>query len=95
MSVASPAKADWQRFNSVARPAADWFNYATKLNWSRAMLKYAVVFALISLIAAVFGFSGVAVGSAAIAKILFGFFLILAFVFVVLAALGVGTIKRF
>ena len=55
------------------------------------MLKYAIIFALISLIAGAMGFGGVATGSAGIAKILFGLFLILAVVFVVLAALGVGA----
>ena len=54
------------------------------------MLKYAVIFALISLVAATLGFTGLAAGSAAFAKVLFGLFLILAFIFIVLAALGVG-----
>ena len=58
------------------------------------MLKYAIIFAVISLIAGAFGFGGVAAGTAGIAKILFGLFLILAVIFVVLAALGVGAIKR-
>jgi uncharacterized membrane protein YtjA (UPF0391 family) len=58
------------------------------------MLKYAIIFAVISLIAGALGFGGVAVGAAGIAKILFGLFLILAVIFVVLAALGVGAIKR-
>lgn len=58
------------------------------------MLKYAIIFALISLIAGAMGFGGVAAGSAGIAKILFGFFLILAVVFVVLAALGVGAANK-
>jgi len=43
------------------------------------MLYYAVVFFVIALIAAVFGFGGVAVASAGIAKILF-FLFIIAFV---------------
>ena len=42
------------------------------------MLHYAVVFFVIALIAAVFGFTGIAAGAVGIAKILF-------FVFVVLA----------
>jgi len=42
------------------------------------MLKYAIIFALISLIAGAMGFGGIAAGSAGIAKILFGLFLILA-----------------
>lgn len=58
------------------------------------MLKYAIIFALISLIAGAMGFGGIAAGSAGIAKILFGLFLILAVVFVVLAALGVGTANK-
>lgn len=58
------------------------------------MLKYAIIFAVISLIAGAFGFGGLAAGTAGIAKILFGLFLILAVIFVVLAALGVGAIKR-
>ena len=58
------------------------------------MLKYAIIFALISLVAGVLGFGGVAAESAGIAKILFGLFLILAVVFIVLAALGVGAVKK-
>lgn len=40
------------------------------------MLHYAVVFLVLALIAAVFGFGGVAVAAAGIAKILFFLFLI-------------------
>ena len=40
------------------------------------MLHYAVVFFVIALIAALFGFGGIAVGAAGIAKILFVVFLI-------------------
>ena len=58
------------------------------------MLKYAIVFAIISLIAGALGFGGIAAGSAGIAKILFGLFLILAVIFVVLAALGVGAARK-
>ena len=61
------------------------------------MLKYAIIFALISLIAGALvfvGFGGIAAGSAGIAKILFGLFLILVVVFVMLAALGVGAARK-
>lgn len=58
------------------------------------MLKYAIIFAVISLIAGALGFGGIAAGSAGIAKVLFGLFLILAVVFIVLAALGVGATKK-
>ena len=42
-----------------------------------AMLYYAAVFFIIAIIAAVFGFTGIAVGAASIAKILFLIFLVL------------------
>jgi uncharacterized membrane protein YtjA (UPF0391 family) len=54
------------------------------------MLKWALVFLLISLAAGVFGFTGIAAGAAAIAKILF--FLAL-FLFVLFLVLGL-TIYR-
>ena len=41
------------------------------------MLHYTIVFLVIALIAAVFGFTGIAIASAGIAKILFVVFLIL------------------
>jgi uncharacterized membrane protein YtjA (UPF0391 family) len=58
------------------------------------MLKYAIVFALISLVAGALGFTGVAAGAAGIAKILFVLFLIIAVVFLVLAVLGVGAARK-
>ena len=58
------------------------------------MLKYAIIFALISLVAGVLGFGGMAAGAAGIAKILFGLFLVVAVIFVVLAALGVGAANK-
>ena len=59
-----------------------------------AMLKYAIIFAIISLVAGAMEFGGIAVGFAGVAKILFGLFLILAVIFVVLAALGVNAAKK-
>ena len=41
------------------------------------MLYYALVFLLVSIVAAIFGFGGVAIASAGIAKILFFVFLVL------------------
>lgn len=58
------------------------------------MLKYALIFAVISLIAGALGFTGVAAGSAGIAKILFVLFLVIAVIFVVLAVLGVGAARK-
>ncbi|HLJ74975.1 MAG TPA: DUF1328 domain-containing protein [Casimicrobiaceae bacterium] len=53
------------------------------------MLQYAAVFFVIALIAAVFGFTGIAVGAAEIAKVLFFIFLVL---FVI--SLLVGMFRR-
>ncbi|SAL36928.1 DUF1328 domain-containing protein [Caballeronia humi] len=50
------------------------------------MLHYAAVFFVIAIIAAVFGFTGIATGAAEIAKILFYIFLV---VFAVTLLLGV------
>ena len=54
------------------------------------MLKWAAIFFLISILAGVLGFTGIASGAASIAKILFFLFLVVAAVFVV-AALFVGN----
>lgn len=53
------------------------------------MLNYAVTFLLIALVAALFGFTGIAAGAAEIAKILF-------FVFIALfiASLIMGMVRR-
>ncbi|PNG58741.1 hypothetical protein CHC07_00466 [Variovorax sp. B4] len=61
---------------------------------SSSMLKYAIIFAIVSLIAGALGFGGIAAGAAGIAKLLFGLFLILAVLFLVLAALGIGAAKK-
>jgi uncharacterized membrane protein YtjA (UPF0391 family) len=53
------------------------------------MLYWAAVFFVIALIAAVFGFTGIAVGAAEIAKILFFIFLI-----VFLISLVLGLMRR-
>jgi uncharacterized membrane protein YtjA (UPF0391 family) len=49
------------------------------------MLYWAVVFLVISLVAALFGFGGIAAASAGIAKLLFGIFLVLFLVFLVIS----------
>ena len=55
------------------------------------MLRWALGFLVLALIAAVFGFGGIAVASAGIAKILFFLFLI---VFVITLVTGVVTTRR-
>jgi uncharacterized membrane protein YtjA (UPF0391 family) len=56
-----------------------------------AMLKWAIIFLVISIIAGIFGFTGIAAGSAAIAKFLFFAALIL---FVIFLVLGVTIFKK-
>ncbi|MBS1138683.1 MAG: hypothetical protein H6R13_136 [Proteobacteria bacterium] len=53
------------------------------------MLRYAIVFFIIALIAALFGFTGIAAGAVEIAKILFFIFLLLS-----LFALVMGFTRR-
>jgi len=53
------------------------------------MLRYALIFFVVALVAAVFGFGGIAAGAVEIAKILFFIFLVL---FVV--SLVAGLLKR-
>ncbi len=57
------------------------------------MLKWALVFFVVSLIAAMFGFTGIAAGTAAIAKILFYIAVFLFLLFLVLGLLAVRAIK--
>jgi uncharacterized membrane protein YtjA (UPF0391 family) len=53
------------------------------------MLHYAIVFFVIALIAALFGFTGIAAGAVEIAKILFFIFILL-----FLASLVMGLMRR-
>ena len=55
------------------------------------MLRWAVIFLIIALIAALFGFTDVAAASASIAKVLFGLFLIL---FLVMVVMGLFATRR-
>lgn len=52
------------------------------------MLYYALVFFIIALVAAVFGFGGIAAGAVEIAKILFFIFLIVALVTAIMSLVG-------
>jgi len=52
-------------------------NISNNLGKEEVMLYWALVFFIVSIIAAVFGFTGIAVAAAGVAKILFYLFLIL------------------
>lgn len=54
------------------------------------LLTWAIIFFVISLIAGAFGFTGVASGAKTVAKVLFGIFLILAIIVVLMMIFGVS-----
>jgi uncharacterized membrane protein YtjA (UPF0391 family) len=56
------------------------------------LLQWALVAFVIAIIAGLFGFTGVAQGAASTGKMLFGLFLVVAVVFLVLAILGVNLL---
>jgi len=57
-----------------------------------AMLKWAIIFFLISLVAGALGFTDIARGAAGIAKILFAVFLILTVIFLILIVAGISLV---
>jgi uncharacterized membrane protein YtjA (UPF0391 family) len=61
-------------------------------DYAVTLLKWALVFFIVSLIAALFGFTDIAAASAEVARILFYIFLV---IFVVLLVLGLALSRRF
>ena len=57
------------------------------------MLKWALIFFIISLLAGVFGFTGIATGAAAVAKILFYIAIALFLLFLVLGLIALKAVK--
>jgi uncharacterized membrane protein YtjA (UPF0391 family) len=58
----------------------------------RAMLYWAAVFFVIAIVAAIFGFGGIAAGAAEIAKILFFVFLVIFAITLILGLFGRGRV---
>ena len=52
------------------------------------MLTWAIIFFLISVVAGIFGFTGFAVGTQAVARVLFGLFLILFLIVLIFGVLA-------
>ena len=52
------------------------------------MLKWAAIFFIIAMVAALFGFTDIAAGAATIAKVLFGIFLVIFLIFLVLGLMA-------
>jgi uncharacterized membrane protein YtjA (UPF0391 family) len=63
-------------------------------NQERQMLKWALIFFVVSLVAGLFGFTGIAVGAAEISKILFFVFLVLFAIFLVAGLLAVNKLRE-
>jgi uncharacterized membrane protein YtjA (UPF0391 family) len=57
------------------------------------MLKWALIFAIISVVAGVLGFAGIESAAADIAKVLFFFFMVLCLLFVALAVFAVDLFR--
>lgn len=57
-----------------------------------SLLWWAIIALVISLVAGALGFTGVARGSATVARVLFGIFLILAIILFIMVVLGIGAI---
>ena len=56
------------------------------------LLQWALVAFVVAIVAGLFGFTGVAQGAASVGKVLFGFFLVIAAIFLVLALLGISIL---
>ena len=56
------------------------------------LLGWAITFLLVSIVAGLFGFTGIAAGAAAMARVVFGIFLLVFFVLLVLVFVGVGAV---
>jgi uncharacterized membrane protein YtjA (UPF0391 family) len=79
----------WGDGGGNARPPQH--RHPIRLAKGAIMLHYAVVFFVIALIAALFGFGGIAAGAAEIAKVLFFIFLVLFIVSLVVGLFRRGT----
>lgn len=56
------------------------------------LLQWALIAFVVAIVAGLFGFTGVAQGAASAGRVLFGLFLVIAAIFLVLALLGVSIL---
>lgn len=80
--------------SAAGQPAPYSFHIDERQHLENAMLKWALIFALIAMVAGVLGFTGIAASAAGISKFLFVLFLVLFIVVVGLALLGIGAVKK-
>ena len=57
-----------------------------------SLLGWAFIFLVVALVSALFGFTGIAAGAVSIARVLFGLFLLIFAVLLILSLLGVGAV---
>jgi uncharacterized membrane protein YtjA (UPF0391 family) len=82
----------WSAKTDIAmRPVGHGRWPPTKRQQLMSLLKWALIFFLISIVAAIFGFGGVAAASADIARVLFYIFVV---IFLVLLILGLLAARR-
>jgi uncharacterized membrane protein YtjA (UPF0391 family) len=62
-------------------------------DWSTAMLKLALIFLVVGLIAGALGFTGVAGAAVGIAKVIFFIGIALFLIFLVMMALGINALR--
>jgi uncharacterized membrane protein YtjA (UPF0391 family) len=72
---------------------SDFALFGFKILGDDVMLKWALIFFIISLIAGVLGFTGIASGAASLAKILFYIAVVLFLLFVVLGVIAYKAVK--
>ena len=90
LSAVSYAVAAQLPINAVTRAAHTIANHPNLPTTESVMLHYAVVFLVIALIAAVFGFGGIAASAVGIAQVLFVVFLVMAVVSFLMGVLRKG-----
>jgi uncharacterized membrane protein YtjA (UPF0391 family) len=56
------------------------------------LLQWALIAFVVAIVAGLFGFTGIASGAATVGRVLFGLFLVVAVIFLVLALLGVSIL---
>lgn len=57
------------------------------------LLGWALIFFIVACVAALFGFTGIAAGAVTIARILFGLFLVIFLVFLILGLIGSCSVQ--
>jgi uncharacterized membrane protein YtjA (UPF0391 family) len=83
--------ADWVRSEGTNSVPA---GYRTERNQAMSLLKWALIMLVVSLLAALFGFTDLAAASADIARVLFYIFLVIFLVLLVLGFMGASRLLK-